>query len=180
MKQLKHDFLEPAGWPWVWGVVAVLLLAIASFTWHRHTRLGAVAQQRSSATASVLREVEALRADRLKAAEAANDLRSKSLRVAEGLLRQDVNPVFTALENVQVPGTRLAAFNVEGGGGAIRVDYESESISQISELAAALNAGHTYPVWQFQSLSSNSGSHVSAGAGARFRASWTGNLSDLK
>lgn len=180
VKQLKHDFLDRARWPWVWGGIAVLLLALVSFTWHQNTRLGAVAQQRSSATASVLRDVEVLKADQVKALEAANDPRSKSLRVAESLLRQDVNPVFTALENVQVPGTRLISFNIEGGIGAIRADYESENIAQISELTAALNAGYTRPVWHFQSLSSNTASHPNAGGGAGFRASWTGSLSDLK
>lgn len=91
-----------------------------------------------------------------------------SLVEAAQLLSLDLNPVFSAVEGIDIPGVLLQHLSIDAKNGDVRVDYEMDDFARVSELDEVLNAGLDDRPWKHE--------RATAGAagfqGAAVRGSW--------
>lgn len=128
-------------------------------------------------TAAVDREIATLRL-RLQQAtageqeRAAPNPRHASLAQAARLLSQDLNPVFTTVERVDIAGALLRSLSIDVKTGEVRAEYELDDFARVAEVDEAFNAGLTERPWKLERATvSASQSGMSAGVRAAWRVS---------
>lgn len=150
MQPLRIDFVPPTRWRLVWAVGAVFVLGIAgAFAW-KASELVAEVQATTAEMARMQSETDRLR--RLSAPKA--HPRSASAIKAVALLQFDVNKVFSAMENVDVAGTRLMGVTLDMASGNLAMEYALEQSTQGQAITDALNAGYDTRPWHLDRITS--------------------------
>lgn len=153
MKPLRVDFIAPTGWRPVWGGIALLALAIVGcFAWKASELLTAI-QTTTAEMARIQSETERLR----KLLVPKVTPRTTSASKAVTLLQFDVNKVFSAMENVDVAGTRITGVTLDMASGALGLEYVLEHSTQAQAITDALNGGYETRPWRMERLSGTSG-----------------------
>ncbi|OYQ43398.1 hypothetical protein CHU94_00125 [Rhodoferax sp. TH121] len=144
----------------MWAVCAVFVLVIAgTFAW-KASELVAEAQ----ATAAEMERMQS-ETDRLRRLSAPKPHpRSASALKAVTLLQFDVNKVFSAMENVDVAGTRLTGVTLDMASGNLAMEYALEQSTQGQAITEALNSGYDARPWYLDRISSSPASAVIAGS----------------
>jgi hypothetical protein len=178
---IRVDFMPQRRWVHLWMVAAVVCAALVSATTLLVLQNGRQAQVATSRAAAARLQAKALGMQTQKAAEAEKtDAGLVGLRVASTLLRLDVNPVFSVLENIAEPGARLAAVQFDAHSQQIRLEYNVESLSHAATLTTSLNAGYDAPPWRLEAVTGVDSAHAPPHGGAAMRASWSSRLGLLK
>ena len=68
-------------------------------------------------------------------------------------LQTDQNPLFTSLENVQIPQIKLRAFSFENANQTVQATYEMTSLSQMQVLERHMQKNADVISWQLKSIS---------------------------
>lgn len=153
MRPLRIDFISPTRWRLVWAVCSVFVLVIASAFAGKASELVAEVQATTAEMARIQSETDRLH--RLSAPKA--NPRSASASKAVTLLKFDVNKVFSAMENVDVAGTRLTGMTLDMASGNLAMEYALEQSTQGQSITDALNAGYDTRPWHLDRLSGTSG-----------------------
>ncbi len=82
-------------------------------------------------------------------------------------LQKDLNPVFTSLENVQIPQIKLRAFNFENASQTLQATYDLTSLSQLPALESHMQKNAEVISWQLKSISQQ---------GQGIQTIWTGKI----
>lgn len=158
MKPLKIDFVAPTAWRPIWACTALIAtVALGSFAWKAKEFMTAI-QAVVIDIATTQSETEKLRK------QAANKLvpRTSSASKAVTLLQFDMNKVFSVMENVDVPGTRLAGVTLDMTSGNLGVEYVLEQSIQAQAITDALNSGYDTRPWRLSRVGSNTSSSSSS------------------
>lgn len=150
MRPLRIDFVPSTRWRLVWAVCAVFVLVIAgTFAW-KASKLVAEAQATDAEMERMQSETDRLR--RLSAPKA--HPRSASASKAVTLLQFDVNKVFSAMENVDVAGTRLTGVTLDMASGNLAMEFALEQSTQGQSITDALNSGYDTRPWHLDRITS--------------------------
>lgn len=158
MKPLRIDFVEPYGWLRVWLVFALIAIgAGGGFTWR-------VLQLTGNTNAISLQadEIQANIAALNQRAAHQKSPRGTSAGKAISLIQFDMNKVFAVAENVDVNGTRLRGFVLDGVSGTLSLEYALDQPTHAHDITEALNAGYEARPWRLERVSGDS---MAAGGG---------------
>lgn len=74
------------------------------------------------------------------------------LAKAKDIVRQDMNPIFKAIEGIKVPNARLKQLTLEASSHMVQVTYELSQATQVTQITEALNAGAPDFDWTLKSM----------------------------
>lgn len=178
---VQIDFVRQRRWVHVWVVAGAACVAIgAASAVHivgKQQRIKAIGAQ----TAAARLQLQALQQQAQKASQAAqSDPNLVTTRAAAAVLRLDLNPVFSVVENISEPGTRLAAVQFESDSQRIRLEYTVETLAHAASVTLALNAGYDVAPWRLEAVTATGPSTTDERGMSGMRASWAGRLQQLK
>lgn len=164
MKPIEVEFADrgPA-LPWIWALAASVCLgalaASASIGARQHGRLVQVQDEIRTLREQHARASAPLPVSPAEAADTAS--RHAALLAAARHLQTDLNPIFSVIERVDVPGAALVqlAFDSAGASGAangIRLEYALDSMQKVAAVSAALNDSERLD-WQVESVGAVNG-----------------------
>jgi hypothetical protein len=166
MKPIDVEFAAggPAAlWIWIWALAGSVclgaLIATGSILLRQNDRLAQVQDEIRALGEQQSRKAAPPPTSPAEAAEAA--ARHAALVTAARHLQTDLNPIFSVIERVDVPGAALArmAFETAGASGtahAVRLEYLLDSVQKVPAVSAALNEGERVD-WQLESAAATSG-----------------------
>jgi hypothetical protein len=178
MKAITVNFVPDGRWKaigWVAAMLCVGLLANAGW------RVWNVERERQA----VLRQIDTVQTElRQLQKQPIQTLPQDPRRVHTDqvgkVLGQDLNKVFSLVENLAEPNTRLRNLSFDSGSEVVRLEYEMDSIPRASSVTAALNAGFESGPWQLESLSQGGGTGMAGSASAQIvRGTWVSKLDRL-
>ena len=173
MKSIHLDLVPGRRWLWCWTncLVAVGLTAGAAAwpVWKLY-------RQKAEMVAALDRTKQALR-ELTEPPRAASDPKHASASKAARLLQADLNPLFTIVEGLQQPGTKLSSLSLDLGSGSARVEYATDSVKSVTEITALLNAGYDAGPWHLESVGAVPAAFAS---GQIVRAVWIVRFTDLR
>lgn len=179
MKPLVLDFVPDRTVRQIWALTAVVLLCIAGYTGIEWRRLHAQRLEAERQLAETRRQVDEL-AQRSKAAP---DPRAAHTATMQRVLHADLNGVFTTVERVKVPGTRLASMAIDVPSDSVTIEYRLDAMQLLPVLNEALNAGFESPRWALESAALE-GAGATAVPGAigtpAVKARWSAKIAKLK
>lgn len=176
MKPLHIEFVPRQGWLAVWAVAVLICLGMACATaWSRHDANSASLHATARLT-SLEQELAVMRTPPARAADARLPQAAKAAK----LLQQDMNTPFAVIENLKEPQTRLRHLYLDVESGAIRLEYELDSMMRASTVTAVLNAGYDEPPWQLESLTSGRSGSGSVSSSPGVLGLWSSQLDKLK
>jgi hypothetical protein len=147
MKTLNIQFIHAKHWLWLW-CFAMLGLAVLLITYA--PRYYQLAKQRHSAqTQATQLSQQALPAP---AAPKPADPRSAHSQQVASALQNDLNRVFTLVEAVKEPNTRLRNLSLDTPSSTVRLEYELDSMARASSVTLSLNAGYPEGPWRLESI----------------------------
>ncbi len=177
---VRIDFVRQQRWVHVWVICVAACAAIGAAS---AVHIGGQQQRikvSSAQTAAARLQLQALQQQAQKATHAAqSDPNLGTARAAAAVLRLDLNPVFSVVENISEPGTRLAAVQFESDSQRIRLEYTVETLAHAASVTVALNTGFDVAPWKLEAVSSGSAMNSPEGGAQGMRASWSGLLSKL-
>lgn len=149
MKKITIEFMDDHRWRFLWSVIiifcACLLVAII---WSGYKvslekreinlQIQSAKLQMSGAPIVGIQKQDSQNASSLKAAS---------------LLQFDLNKVFSTIENIAEPSTRLLNITFDASAGSLRLEYELDSVQVAVVLTEKLNNGYEVRPWQLESLS---------------------------
>jgi hypothetical protein len=181
MKTLHIEFIHSQKWKWVWLVAAVCVSASGILY---------VRQYREHANERKIVEMHIHELNKqllpiVVQPTAVNPRRNTDLHVAN-TLQNDLNRVFTAIEVVKEPNTRLRNLSLDASSSTVRLEYEIDTVARATSVTLSLNAGYTEAVWRLESINAVSMAAI-AGAppitgvpvASLFRAIWSVNSGKL-
>jgi hypothetical protein len=180
MKTLHIEFIHSQRWKWVWLLSAVGV-SVSGILYAMQYR------ELSNARKVVETHIHELNKQLLPIAAqpiAANPRRNTDLQVAN-TLQNDLNRVFTAIEVVKEPNTRLRNLSLDASSSTVRLEYEIDTVARATSVTLSLNAGYTEAVWRLESINSVSAATsggtpvIGVPVVSLFRAIWSVNSSKL-
>jgi len=180
MKTLHIEFIHPQKWKWVW-LVAVVCVSASGMLYARQYR------EHVNERKVVETHIHELNKQLLPIAAqpiAVNPRRNTDLQAANAL-QNDLNRVFTAIEVVKEPNTRLRNLSLDASSSTVRLEYEIDTVARATSVTLSLNAGYTEAVWRLESINLVS-TTTSVGTPvigvpvvSLFRAIWSANSAKL-
>lgn len=174
MKPIHVEFAAPGPHRrWLWALAATACLGALASTVSIVTRLdraqAQVQDEVRQLRAQHAREAAALRPSPAGAADTAS--RQAALQAAARHLLLDLNPVFSAVERVDVPGVQLVGIVLESGDESagrshLRIEYVLDSMEKVPAVSAALNDGDGRE-WRLESAGTVNGGVTGAWRSAR-------------
>lgn len=178
MKPLVLDFVPDRAPRRIWTVAILLMLCLTGYTavqWRRvHAHRLEVQRQ--------LDDTQRQIAELSRRAQPAPDPRAGHTAAMQRGLQTDLNGVFSTVERVKVPGTRLTSLAIDVPGDAATIEYRIDSMGLVPGLNEALNAGFDTPRWSLEtaSIEGTAVSSFPAGIGMAVKARWTAKIGKLK
>lgn len=171
MRPVRIDFVEPRAWKYIWASSAVVLLAIAAATgvkvWQLRQQRVVLEQQLAALQAQQRQGLE--QAQPAKSPQ--DNPRAASEAAARRLLQRDWNRLYDAIETPALDKVRLVQLNMDAVSGLVVLEYELESMAQVSAVTQALNAiSGQDSLWRLDQLE-NSAQGGTVGV-ARVRGVW--------
>jgi hypothetical protein len=148
MKALHIDFIDQPHWRIVWLLTAVVSLALLFFYLPSSSRLYTETHQIAQNIASVSARLGVS----VPVATPVNDLRAQHKLQISAFMQQDLNKVFSLVEAIKEPNSRLKSMSFDHAMGKVRLEYDIDSVPRATSLTLALNAGYITPPWQFESV----------------------------
>ncbi len=148
---------------WIWGLAGSVCLgalaATASIVARQQERLAHVQQEIHTLREQRPRDAAMRRTGPAETADTAS--RGAALLPGARHLQLDLNPAFSAVERVDVPGAQLMQMVLEpreGSGAAhgIRLEYLLDSMEKVPAVTATLNGGEG-PDWRLESAGTGNG-----------------------
>jgi hypothetical protein len=180
MKTLHIEFIHSQRWKLIW-LLAVACVSASGILYARQYRK--LSNERKVAET----RINELNKQLLPIAAqpiAANPRRNTDLQVANAL-QNDLNRVFTAIEVVKEPNTRLRNLSLDASSSTVRLEYEIDTVARAISVTLSLNAGYTEAAWRLDSINSVSAA-TSVGSpmtgvpvASLFRAIWSANSAKL-
>jgi hypothetical protein len=179
MRPVRVDFIPDERWRWLWGAALACALALSgAVLWQAWPVLQSRQQSREQIT-QMQQRLARLQGSAVPE-QASSDPRRPSLEQAARLLQQDLNKAFATIENLQIPGARLRAMNLEASGSQLRLEFEVDSVATASSVTAELNKGYDKLPWRLESVQSAAGQAVEGIAQApRYRSIWLVQIGSL-
>jgi hypothetical protein len=148
MKTLHIQFIHSKHWKWLWCLATVGLTVLLITYAPRYYEL---AKQRQSAQAQATQLSQ--QAAPVPAAPKPADPRTNHAQQVASALQNDLNRVFTLVEVVKEPNTRLRNLTLDTSGSTVRLEYELDSMARASSVTLSLNAGYPEGPWRLESIS---------------------------
>ncbi len=178
MKTLHIEFVQTKPWRGPWLLAAACLIAIS---WVYASQYLKLMDERKATQAQIKALLQQLVPAPVQPT-VADSRNGHSLQVASAL-QNDLNRVFTLIEAIKEPNTRLRNLSLDTASSTVRLEYEIDSIPRASSVTLSLNAGYAEGPWRLESINSASpttGSAAGTGQGtSQFRALWTANSARL-
>lgn len=153
------DFVRSRGRGLAWVVAGLLIagvgLAVASYLGYR--------AERHQVDAALLEAQQRLSASQTVQAAPVLSAEPAWLKEAEASVAEDWNVLFDRLEGLTVPGVRLASVQAGLHPHSVRVEFELDGWTRVSELNAALNPPEGTMRWHLVSVAPAGGSGVMSG-----------------
>ncbi|OOG37826.1 hypothetical protein [Polaromonas sp. A23] len=175
MKSIQIDFIQDKRWRWIWIACllsGVLLSGVTVWQWQKSDR---AIRETGSRIEGVRQKLSQLNAPK----ESLPNPRHGSAEQAAKLLQQDLNKVFATIENLKEPGTRLRNLSLDGASGALRLEFEIDSVGKAASLTALLNTGYDNRPWQLESVSTATSNPMGFGSALNHRGIWSVQLDKL-
>ena len=180
MKTLRIEFIQPKLYKWLWLLAAACFVIIGIVYAKQYQKLFAERRAVAEQTAKLAQQLAVVPLS--VQPTQADPRRGQSLLVANAL-QSDLNRVFTLIEAIKEPNTRLRNLSLDTASSIVRLEYEIDSIPRASSVTLSLNAGYAEGPWRLESINSASpitGITVGTGQGtSQFRALWTANSAKL-
>jgi hypothetical protein len=164
MKPIHVEFAAPGPQKrWIWALAATACLGAVAATMSITSRLdeaqAQVQEEIRRLRAQHAREAAPLHASPAETADTAS--RQAALLAAARHLQLDLNPVFSAVERVDVPGAQLVEMVLErgdesAGTGGLRMVYAMDSMERVPAVSAALNVDASRS-WRLESAGTVNG-----------------------
>jgi hypothetical protein len=186
MKALHIDFVPSTQWRTIWLVAAIAAVTMAAIALPKYLNLYQVQRNLDQSIADLRKQATAPAIPVMVPI----DPRFANAQTAAEMLQLDLNRVFTLIESIKEPSTRLRNLSIDSAAGTARVDYELDSIPRASALTAALNAGYDQAPWRLESISAiaagfaptsgvGTGQTANPSAAGLYRAQWSANINKL-
>jgi hypothetical protein len=146
MKALHIDFVPSTQWRTIWLVAAIAAVTMAAIALPKYLNLYQVQRNLDQSIADLRKQATAPAIPVMVPI----DPRFANAQTAAEMLQLDLNRVFTLIESIKEPSTRLRNLSIDSAAGTARVDYELDSIPRASALTAALNAGYDQAPWRYR------------------------------
>lgn len=153
MKPIRINFIEDTRWRVLWlAVLACVLLGSGILTWQalRIQQTIQTTQARIDLLTSQLQKLSTPSAQPLNPQQTSA---SKALQ----LLQQDLNPLFTTVENIKEVGVRLRRLDLDAHTGSIGLEFELDSMLKANTVTTVLNAGYDNRPWQLGTITAPTG-----------------------
>lgn len=175
MKSIRIDFIQDKRWRWIWItclLFGTVLSGVTVWQWQKSDRAIRETESRLQIVRQKLSQLSAPK-------ESPLNPRQGSAEQAAKLLQQDLNKVFATIENLKEPGTRLRNLSLDGSSGALRLEYEIDSVGKAASLTTILNAGYDTRPWQLESVSTAASNPMGFGSALTHRGIWSVQLDKL-
>jgi hypothetical protein len=176
LKRSDIEFVRNKQWSVVWWIAFLgLLVLLGVFA----PKLFQFYQNNQRIQKSISELQQTLLATKPELVQPQADGLKNSQQVAR-LLQVDLNSVFTLVENIKEPNTRLRSLSIDTVGQSVRLEYEIDTMVRAASITAVLNAGYATGPWQLNGIvpSSVSNQEISADR-SNFQATWSANLGKL-
>jgi hypothetical protein len=147
MKPLNIQFIHTKHWQWLWCLATVGIAGLLVTYAPRYYQLAK--QQRS---ALMLATQLSQQAAPIAAAPKPADPRTSHAQQVASALQNDLNRVFTLVEAVKEPNTRLRNLSLDTPSSTVRLEYELDSMARASSVTLSLNAGYPEGPWRLESI----------------------------
>jgi hypothetical protein len=176
MKAIQIDFVRRKHWIVLWVLAAVAGLAMVTVWSLQYKELSD--QRRSIASAA--QQLVTATAPTLEVPKPP-DPKSAQYVQAANMLQHDLNRVFTLIEVIKEPNSRLRNLSIDTASQQVRVDYELDSLARATSVTLSLNAGYIESPWRLESINATApilvpGAVTPAG---QYRAIWSSRLEKL-
>ncbi len=149
MRKISIEFVKDQRWRFVWLITSILCLGLLIWlTWHSYQT-----SQENRDLNQQTQNARLLMPSKTVLATSKHDSRHASSLKAASLLQFDLNKVFSTIENIAEPSIRLINITFDASAGALRLEYELDSIEIAVALTEKLNSGYEIHPWQMESLS---------------------------
>lgn len=155
MRPVRIDFVEPRAWKFIWAAAALVVLAIVTTTgvkvWQLRQQRVVLEQQLAAMNAQQMQRLA-------QAPESPQDNpRAVSEAATRRLLQRDWNRLYDAIETPALAKVRLVQLNMDAVSGQVVLEYELESMAQVSAVTQALNdASGKAGVWRLERVDKSS------------------------
>lgn len=180
MKPVHIEFIRVHHWRWLWLLAVACVMGVSMVYARQYYQL---TNERKSIEAQATELKKQLAPPPATAPQTTVDPRKASNLQIANTLQTDLNRVFTLIEAVKEPNTRLRNLSLEASGSTVRLEYEIDSMARASSVTLSLNAGYADGPWRLESVNlatPNTGNVVAGTPGvSQFRALWSANSSKL-
>ena len=177
MKQIQIEFVQDRRWRWLWCISALLAmvgaLAMIRYEYQNYQEKLDLKHQIDGIRSQLLIKPKAININ-------SNSKQASSLKAAE-LLQFDLNKVFSTIENIAEPSTRLINISFDANAGSLRLEYELDSTEVAVKLTEKLNSGYDVRPWLLDNLSTQraSGSNGIANTAQKTIGVWRCNVKSI-
>ena len=149
MKKVNIEFIEDHRWRLVWFMTLIFCLVFfSSVAWFSYQSF-----QEKQELNHQTQNARLLMPSKVVAVATKQDSRYASSIKAASVLQFDLNKVFSTIENISEPTTRLINLTFDASTGSLRLEYELNSIEVAVVMTEKLNSGYEAKPWQLESLS---------------------------
>jgi type II secretory pathway component PulL len=149
MREINIEFIEDRRWRFLWSAMAIVCAGLLiAMTW-----LGYQISQEKREINLQIQSARLMIPSAPLVGIQKQDARYASSIKAASLLQFDLNKVFSTIENIAEPSTRLINITFDASAGSLRLEYELDSIEVAVVLTEKLNTGFEIRPWQLESLS---------------------------
>lgn len=151
MREINIEFIEDRRWRFLWSVIAIVCAGLLiAMTW-----LGYQISQEKREINLQIQSTRLMMPSAPIVGIQKQDARYASSLKAASLLQFDLNKVFSTIENIAEPSTRLINVTFDASTGSLRLEYELDSVEVAVVLTEKLNDGYELRPWQLESLSTS-------------------------
>jgi hypothetical protein len=149
MKKIRIEFAEDRRWRVLWTISAIFCMGVlANSAWMSYR----VFQEKQEISQQI-QKIRLQMSVKPAPVKSKPDARLTSGFKAASLLQFDLNRVFSTIENMTEPSTRLINMSFDASAGSLKLEYELDSVEVAVKLTEKLNAGYSLKPWQLESLS---------------------------
>ncbi len=157
MREINIEFIEDRRWRFLWSVMAIVCAGLLIVvTWMGYQ----ISQEKREINLQIQNTRLMMPSAPIVSIQKQNARYASSFKAAT-LLQFDLNKVFSTIENIAEPSTRLINITFDALAGTLRLEYEIDSIEVAVVLTEKLNSGFEVRPWKLDSLSNPRANNIS-------------------
>lgn len=156
MRKMNIDLAEDRRWRFVWIMTAILCLGVLIFMGRYRYQ---IFQEKQEINQHIQNSRLLMPGKPIVVDSKLDNRFTSSLKVAS-LLQFDLNKVFSAIENIAEPSTRLINITFDASASTLRLEYELDSVEVAVVLTEKLNSGYEVRPWKLESLSNAKANNI--------------------